>query len=69
MLSPGARSTMSTWRSRRGGIRLARRIANGLDGGFFVLDRERDVARALLDTKDGKILIDVAGFSWRQSAG
>ncbi len=46
----------------QGGIRLARRIANGLDGGFFVLDRERDVARALLDTKDGKILIDVAGF-------
>ena len=44
------------------GIRLARRIANGLGGDFFVLDRRRDVARALLDTEDGKILVDVSGL-------
>ncbi len=44
------------------GILLARRIANGLDGDFYVLDRERDVARALLDTEDGKILVDVSGL-------
>ncbi len=44
------------------GIRLARRIANGMDGAFFPLDHERDVGRALLDTPDGRLSIDVAGF-------
>ncbi|MFN8565103.1 MAG: hypothetical protein U0703_26550 [Anaerolineae bacterium] len=43
-------------------IPLARRIANGLGGAFFVLDAERDVGRALLDTPDGRLSIDVAGF-------
>ena len=51
---------MSDLAVAQGGIHLARRIANGLDGDFYVLDRERDVARALLDTEDGKILVDVA---------
>ena len=45
-----------------GGIKLARRIANDLAGDFYVLDRERDVGRALLDTEGGPVLIDVAGF-------
>ena len=38
----------------QGGIRLARRIANGLDGGFFVLDRERDVRAPCSITKTAK---------------
>ncbi len=42
------------------GIRLARFIANQTRGDFFVLDTERDVGRALLDTSDGKLIIDVA---------
>lgn len=46
----------------QGGARLARRIANVLDGDFYVLDRERDVARALLDSPDGKITVDVASM-------
>ncbi len=45
-----------------GGIALARRIANGLRGGFFVLDAERDVGRALLETPTGRLIVDVAGF-------
>ncbi len=44
------------------GIALARRIANALDGDFFPLDTGRDVGRALLDTPDGRLVIDVAGF-------
>ncbi len=45
-----------------GGIKLARRIANHFGGGFFPLDAERDVGRALIDTPDGRLSIDVAGF-------
>ena len=44
----------------RGGIRLARRIANGLDGDFYALDRERDVGRALLKDDSGVTRVDVA---------
>ena len=44
------------------GIQLARRIANALDGDFFVMDAERDVGRALIDTQDGRFVIDVARF-------
>src|SRR4051794_40894254 len=44
------------------GIKLARQIANGLRGAFFVLDAERDVGRALIDTPEGRISIDVSGF-------
>ena len=46
----------------RGGIKLARRIANHFGGDFFPLDAERDVGRALIDTFDGRLSIDVAGF-------
>lgn len=42
------------------GIRLTRHIANHLKGDFFVLDAERDVGRALLETLEGKLVIDVA---------
>ncbi|MCC6801700.1 MAG: HD domain-containing protein [Anaerolineae bacterium] len=45
-----------------GGIALARRIANGMGGAFYVLDAERDVARALIDTPDGRLAVDVSGF-------
>lgn len=45
------------------GIRLARRIANSMNGDFFVLDEERDVGRVLLDTPDNeRFVIDVARF-------
>jgi tRNA nucleotidyltransferase/poly(A) polymerase len=43
-------------------IPLARRIANHLHGDFFVLDDERDVGRALVDTPQGRLLIDVTRF-------
>jgi tRNA nucleotidyltransferase/poly(A) polymerase len=43
-------------------IPLARQIANTLDGAFFVLDDERDVGRALVDTPDGRMVIDVTRF-------
>ena len=43
-------------------IALARRIANTLKGDFFVLDRERDVGRALIDTPAGRFSVDVARF-------
>ncbi len=46
----------------RGGIKLARRFANHFGGAFFPLDAERDVGRALIDTSDGRLSIDVAGF-------
>ena len=45
-----------------GGIRLARRIGNALQGDFFALDRERDVGRALLRGEEGQITVDVAAF-------
>jgi tRNA nucleotidyltransferase/poly(A) polymerase len=45
-----------------GGMALARRIANHLHGDFFALDSERDVGRALVDTADGRLTIDVARF-------
>lgn len=44
-------------------IKLGRFIANKLNGDFYVLDAERDVARVLLDTlADGRIVIDIAHF-------
>lgn len=42
-------------------VRLGRRIANLLNGDFYVLDAERDVARVILNTTfDGKVVIDIA---------
>ncbi len=46
----------------QGGIKLARRIANHYGGAFFALDADRDVGRALIDTVDGRLSIDAAGF-------
>lgn len=43
-------------------IKLARRIADALQGDVYVLDADRDVARVLLETPDGKLNIDVAGY-------
>ena len=44
-----------------GGIRLARAIAGAFAGGFFVLDHERDVGRAVLRGDEGRPLyVDVA---------
>ena len=44
-----------------GGIRLARAVATAFGGGFFVLDRERDVGRAVLRDENGQALyVDVA---------
>ncbi len=45
-----------------GGIALARRIANQMRGAFVALDADRDVGRAILDTPDGRLLVDVARF-------
>ena len=43
------------------GIRLARAVANAFGGAFFVLDDERDVARAVLEDAAGESLeVDVA---------
>jgi tRNA nucleotidyltransferase/poly(A) polymerase len=42
------------------GIKLARQIANQFDGDFFPLDPDRDVGRALIDTPEGRLLVDVA---------
>jgi tRNA nucleotidyltransferase/poly(A) polymerase len=43
-------------------VQLARRIANTLNGDFFVLDDARDVGRSLVDTPDGRLVIDVTHF-------
>ncbi len=40
----------------------ARQIANALKGDFFVLDDERDVGRALVNTRQGRLVIDVTRF-------
>lgn len=44
------------------GMKLARMIANRLGGAFYALDGERDVGRALIDTADGRLILDVARF-------
>lgn len=43
-------------------IKLGRRIADAFHGDVYVLDAERDVARVILETPDGKLMIDVAGY-------
>ena len=48
----------------RGGLALARRVADHLSGAFYALDAERDVGRAILrDTNGATILVDIA--RWR----
>ncbi|MBL8147251.1 MAG: CCA tRNA nucleotidyltransferase [Anaerolineae bacterium] len=43
-----------------GGRRLARRIADHWHGDYYSLDDARDVGRALIDTADGRLVVDVA---------
>jgi tRNA nucleotidyltransferase/poly(A) polymerase len=43
-------------------IKIARKIANALEGDFYIMDAEREVARVLLNTGQGRLTIDVAGF-------
>ncbi len=48
-------------------IALARQIANHFPGGaFFVMDEERGVARAIIETVHGEIDVDVAYFRGEQ---
>lgn len=44
------------------GTRLARQIANMMSGAYYPLDVERDTGRAILETSDGKLVVDVARF-------
>jgi len=44
------------------GIKLARVIANALKGNFYPLDPTRDVGRAILDTAEGRLVVDAAQF-------
>lgn len=44
------------------GIALAKKIANRLNGDFYALDTGRDVGRALVDSPEGKLIFDVAGY-------
>lgn len=44
----------------RSGRKLARRIADHWHGDYYPLDAERDVGRALIDTPDGRLTVDVA---------
>jgi tRNA nucleotidyltransferase/poly(A) polymerase len=46
--------------SAAGGRRLARRIADRWHGDYYPLDEARDVGRALIDTPDGRLVVDVA---------
>lgn len=43
-------------------VTTARRIANHFKGDVYVLDAERDVGRAIVNTPDGRISIDVARY-------
>jgi tRNA nucleotidyltransferase/poly(A) polymerase len=43
-------------------IKIARQIANALNGDIYVMDVERGVARVLLDTNEGRLTIDIAAF-------
>ncbi|GAB4508606.1 MAG: CCA tRNA nucleotidyltransferase [Anaerolineae bacterium] len=44
------------------GIRVARKIADRMGGSFFMLDKDRDVGRVILETPEGKLWIDVARY-------
>ena len=42
---------------------LAKKVANSLDGDFFMLDSERETARVLYDVPSGeRLVIDFASF-------
>ncbi len=42
------------------GIKLGRWLADQMGGAFYPLDSERDVGRALIETPEGRLVIDVA---------
>jgi hypothetical protein len=44
------------------GLKLARKLANRLEGDYYPLDSEREVGRVLIDTAEDKLMIDVARF-------
>ncbi|MBL8131168.1 MAG: HD domain-containing protein [Anaerolineae bacterium] len=44
------------------GMALARRIANLFSGDYYPLDDSRDVGRAILETQEGRLVIDVSGL-------
>jgi tRNA nucleotidyltransferase/poly(A) polymerase len=44
------------------GTRLARSMADRLGGAYYPLDAERETGRVILDTQDGRFIIDVARF-------
>lgn len=46
----------------QGAIKLARKLADALNGDVFVMDVERDVARVLADRPEGRLHIDLASF-------
>ncbi|HYO87959.1 MAG TPA: hypothetical protein VER79_04880, partial [Candidatus Limnocylindrales bacterium] len=46
--------------SANGGRKLARRIADRWKGDYYPLDAARDVGRALVDTPEGRLVVDVA---------
>ncbi|MBC7870030.1 MAG: CCA tRNA nucleotidyltransferase [Chitinophagaceae bacterium] len=48
--------------TRGSAIEIGRQIANRLNGDFYILDSERGVARVLIDSAQGKLVIDIARF-------
>jgi tRNA nucleotidyltransferase/poly(A) polymerase len=44
------------------GLRTARQIADLMNGAYYPLDPKRDVGRALVETPEGKLVIDAARF-------
>lgn len=51
------------------GMVLARRIANRFGGDYYSLDDARDVGRAIVETQDGRLVIDVSGLRAPDLAG
>lgn len=43
-------------------VALGKKIANLLNGDFFIMDEERDVSRVIADNMDGRLVIDIAHF-------
>lgn len=46
----------------QGGRALARRIANLQGGAYYPLDDARDIGRAILNGRDGRLVVDVSAF-------
>ncbi len=46
----------------KGALQVARRVADGLGGCYFILDEERQVGRAIIRGDDGMIEVDVANL-------